>query len=113
MTKAAAVHARARLLAGACLLTFAAAAAMPIPVQASPAAEAACAQEGALAEKLALARDKGMTMNEAVDAVLAMDRNATRDQAAAVAALLFQRFRYLAADKAAFEFTLACMDDAE
>jgi hypothetical protein len=112
MTKRAGSKARARHLAGACLLTLAAAVA-PAPAQASPTTEAACAHEGILAEKLALARDKGMTMKEAVDAVLAEDRNATRDQAAAVAALLFQRFRYMPADKTAFEFTLACMDDAE
>lgn len=112
MTGTIALQARARLLAGACLLTLAAAAA-PIAALASPATQAACAQEGALAGKLAQARDKGMTMNEAMDAVLAEDRNATRDQAAAVAALLFQRFRTMPADNAAFEFTLACMDDAE
>jgi hypothetical protein len=107
------ISARARLLVIACVLTFIVAVAAPGPAQSSPAAEAACAREGLLAEKLALARDKGMTMNEAEDAVLTADRNATRAQAASIAALLFQRFRYMAADKAAFEFTLACMDDAE
>lgn len=53
-----------------------------------------------------------MTMAEAIEMVLSGDRTATREQVAAQAALLFQRFRRMPAEQAAFEFTLACMDDA-
>jgi hypothetical protein len=106
------LSARARLLAAVCLLGLVSVVVDLRPAQASPATEAACADEGALAERLALARDKGVTMNEAIDTVLTAGRNATREQVAAQAALLFQRFRRMPAEQAAFEFTLACMDDA-
>lgn len=110
MTKTA-IRACVRLLAGACLLTLIVAA--PRPAQASPATEAACAQEGALAEKLARTRDKGTSMDDAVDAVLREGGNATREEAISIAALLFQRFRHMPVENVTFEFTRACMDDAE
>ena len=106
---------RALLLGGACILALIAlfAALWPAQARANPAADAACLHEGVLAEKLALARDKGMTMLEAVATVLADDHNARREQVVASSALLFHRFRRLSAEQAAFEFQLACMDDAQ
>lgn len=68
-------------------------------------------REGALAEKLALARDNGMTMPEAIDAVLSENPDATREWVVAQAALLFQHFRRLPVQQAACEFQLACVDD--
>lgn len=85
----------------------------PAPAQTDSYQAAACMQEGILAEKLALARDKGMTMSEAVEAVLVEDRSARREQVAAHAALLFKRFRRMPAEQVAFEFRHACTDDAQ
>lgn len=113
MTKGASASSRALLLAGAGVLALISLFAAPWPAQANPAPDAACLHEGVLAEKLALARDKGMTIVEAVAAVLANDPNAKREQVAASAALLFHRFRRLSAEQAAFEFHLACLADAQ
>jgi hypothetical protein len=113
MTKTMPGHARALLLSGACLLVLVALAFAPWPAQANPAQDVVCLREGALAEKLALARDNGMTMPEAIEAVLSENLDARRERVAAQAALLFQRFRRLPVQQAAFEFQLACVDDAQ
>lgn len=113
MTKAMPGCARALLLSDACLLLLVALAFFPWPVQANPAQDAICLHEGTLAEKLALARDNGMTMPEAIEAVLSENPDATRERVAVQAALLFQRFRRLPVQQAAFEFQLACVDDAQ
>ena len=57
--------------------------------------------EGILAEKLASAGNNGMTMSEAVEALLVEDRR--REQVAAHAALSFKRFRRMPPAQAAFE----------
>ena len=85
----------------------------PAPAQMDLDQAAACMHEGMLAEKLALARDNGMTMSEAVEAVLIGDRSARRKQVAAHAALLFERFRRMPVEQVAFEFRHACTDDAQ
>jgi hypothetical protein len=115
MTKAVTGRPRALLLASACFQALISLFAAPSPAQAQVNLDqaAACMHEGILAKKLALARDNGMTMLAAVDAVLAEDRSARREQVAAHAALLFERFRRMPAEQAAFEFRLACMDDAQ
>lgn len=59
--------------------------------------------EGILAEKLASAGDNGMTMLEAINAVLAENPSARRKQIAAHAALLLKRFRRMSPAQAAFE----------
>ena len=113
MTKAMHGRARALLLSGACLLAPVALVFVPWPAQANSARDAICLREGAFAEKLALARDNGMTMPEAIEAVLSENPDATRERVAAQAALLFQRFRRLPVQQAGFEFQLACVDDAQ
>ena len=113
MTKAMPGRARSLLLSGSWLLVLVALAFVPWPVQATPAQDAVCLREGGLAEKLALARDNGLTMPEAIEAVLSENPDATRERVAAQAALLFQRFRRLPVKQASFEFQLACVDDAQ
>lgn len=112
MTTRAVARERKFVLIGACLLLFGFTVA-PLRGQPTPAHEAACLQEGVLAEKLALARDRGVTMSEAVDAVLFEHSDATRELVAAHATLLFGRFRRLPPEQAAFEFQLACMDETQ
>ena len=113
MKKVMSVRTHPLLLSGACLLVLVSIAAVPWPAQANPAQDAICLREGVLAEKLALARDTGMTMPEAIEAVLSENPDATRERVAAQAALLFQRFRRLPVKQVAFEFHLACVDDAQ
>ena len=85
----------------------------PAPAQVNSDQAADCIHEGILAEKLAVARDSGRTMLEAIDAILAEDRSARRERVAAQAALLYERFRRMPVQQVAFEFRHACTDDAQ
>ena len=100
-------------LPGAILLALVSLALAPWPAWADSTQHGVCRHEGVLAENLARARDRGMNMGEAIDTVLASDPDATRELVSAQAALLFQRFRRMPAEQAAFEFQHACMDDAQ
>jgi len=113
VTKAVLGRACALLLSSACLSVLVALAFVPWPVQATPTHDAVCFREGRLAEKLALARDNGMTMPEAIEAVLSENPDAMRERVVAQAALLFQRFRRLPVQQVAYEFQLACVDDVQ
>jgi hypothetical protein len=85
----------------------------PAKAQVSLDQSADCIHEGILAEKIAVARDSGRAMLEAVDAILAEDLSARRDRVAAQAALLYERFRRMPVQQVAFEFRHACTDDAQ
>jgi hypothetical protein len=75
--------------------------------------DAGCEQEGKRAEKLALARDRGLNEQQAVNAVMKQEPGASRKELAEAAELLFHRFRRMAPEQAAFEFMASCLDEAQ
>ena len=98
--------------ASAVVLTLATTLGAVWSVQASPAAEELCRQQGAYAERLAVARDQAMTMQQAIAAVAERDSTVNVALLKEAADLLFHRFRSMPVDQVALEFMAACLDDA-
>ncbi|GAC1432620.1 MAG: hypothetical protein NVSMB6_30510 [Burkholderiaceae bacterium] len=80
---------------------------------AMPATQDSCRQQGLAAEKLAVARDQGLSMNQAIEAVIKHDPDVNVPLLREAAKMLFHRFRYMPQQQVAFEFTAACLDEAE
>ncbi|MBK4735255.1 hypothetical protein [Noviherbaspirillum pedocola] len=74
--------------------------------------DAGCEQQARHAGKLAEARDRGLSEQQAVNEVLAGEPAANRQEVAESAELLFHRFRRMPPDQAAFEFMASCLDEA-
>lgn len=75
--------------------------------------DAACEQQARHAEKLAAARDRGIPEPQAVEAVLAEDPSAQRQELEEAAQLLFHRFQRMQPEQAGFEFMASCLDEAQ
>jgi phosphoribosyl-ATP pyrophosphohydrolase len=75
--------------------------------------DAACEQQARHAEKLAAARDRGLAERQAVEAVLADEASANRQELDEAAQLLFHRFQRMQPEQAAFEFMASCLDEAQ
>lgn len=96
-----------------CLLMVMAAAGTAVASAAAPLGEATCRAVGADAGRIAVLRDAGRSIEEAVASVSDDGSQSTPAARRIAAALLFARFRLMSPENAAFEFYLDCLDDQE
>lgn len=70
-----------------------------------------CQRVGTLASAIARARDSGLSQAAAITAVQSTARPAESATVVETAKLLYERFKQMSPDDAAFEFMLDCLDD--
>ena len=83
------------------------------PVAAVPAVEQHCRAVGTDASEIAVLRDAGRSIDEAITTVAAKRSQPNSVALRSSAMLLFERFRRMSPANAEFEFYLDCLDDAD